>query len=90
MTKLIIAFYVITTSLALIFLKLGTTSGIQYNGVKYTASFVTGGAFSLDGVHPNGRGYALIANTFIDAINKTYGSTLPWVDINAYSGVTFP
>ncbi len=27
MTKLIIAFYVITTSLALIFLKLGTTSG---------------------------------------------------------------
>lgn len=70
--------------------ELGTTSGIQYNGVKYTASFVTGGAFSLDGVHPNGRGYALIANTFIDAINKTYGSTLPWVDINAYSGVTFP
>ena len=70
--------------------ELGTTSGIQYNGVKYTASFVTGGAFSLDGVHPNGRGYALIANTFIDAINKTYGSTLPWVDINAYSGVKFP
>ena len=70
--------------------ELGNASGIQYNGVKYTASFVTGGAFSLDGVHPNGRGYALIANTFIDAINKTYGSTLPWVDINAYSGVTFP
>lgn len=70
--------------------ELGRATGIQYNGVKYTASFVTGGAFSLDGVHPNGRGYALIANTFIDAINKTYGSTLPWVDINAYSGVTFP
>ena len=70
--------------------ELGTTSGIQYNGVKYTASFITGGTFSLDGVHPNGRGYAIIANTFIDAINKTYGSTLPWVDINAYSGVTFP
>ena len=70
--------------------ELATSSGIQYNGVKYSASFVTGGTFSLDGVHPNGRGYALIANTFIDAINKTYGSTLPWVDINAYSGVTFP
>lgn len=70
--------------------ELGRATGIQYNGVKYTASFITGGAFSLDGVHPNGRGYALIANTFIDAINKTYGSTLPWVDINAYSGVTFP
>lgn len=70
--------------------ELGTTSGIQYNGVKYTASFVTGGTFSLDGVHPNGRGYAIIANTFIKAINNTYFSTLPFVDINAYSGVTFP
>ena len=70
--------------------ELGTTSGIQYNGVKYTASFITGGTFSLDGVHPNGRGYAIIANTFIKAINNTYFSTLPFVDINAYSGVTFP
>ena len=70
--------------------ELATTSGIQYNGVKYTASFITGGTFSLDGVHPNGRGYAIIANTFIKAINNTYFSTLPFVDINAYSGVTFP
>ena len=70
--------------------ELATTSGIQYNGVRYTASFITGGAFSLDGVHPNGRGYAIIANTFIAAINNTYFSTLPYVDINAYSGVTFP
>jgi lysophospholipase L1-like esterase len=70
--------------------ELGTTSGIQYNGVKYTASFITGGTFSLDGVHPNGRGYAIIANTFISAINNTFYSTLPFVDINAYSGVTFP
>ncbi|MEZ7928017.1 SGNH/GDSL hydrolase family protein, partial [Cloacibacterium sp.] len=70
--------------------ELGNTSGIQYNGVKYTASFVTGGTFSLDGVHPNGRGYAIIANTFIAAINNTFYSTLPFVDINAYSGVTFP
>ena len=70
--------------------ELGTTSGIQYNGVKYTASFITGGTFSLDGVHPNGRGYAIIANTFIKAINNTYFSTLPFLDINAYSRVTFP
>lgn len=70
--------------------ELGKSSGIQYNGVKYTAAFVTGGAFSLDGVHPNGRGYAVIANTFIQAINAKFGSTLPLVDINSYSGVTFP
>lgn len=70
--------------------ELSSTSGIQYNGVKYTASFVTGGSFSLDGVHPTGRGYAIIANAFIDAINSKYQSTLPHVDVNKYSGVTIP
>ena len=54
--------------------ELSSQSGIQYNGVKYTATFVTGGAFSLDGVHLTGRGYAVIANEFIKAINKTYKS----------------
>lgn len=69
---------------------LNSNSGIVYNNVKYTATFVTGGAFSLDGVHPTGRGYAIIANYFVRAINQTYGSTLPEVDVNKYSGVTFP
>lgn len=70
--------------------ELNTVSGITYNGVRYSTSFITGGAFSLDGVHPNGRGYAIIANTFISAINNKYGSTLPFVDVNSYSGITFP
>jgi len=39
-----------------------------------TSSLVTGGAFSLDGVHPTARGYALIANEFLRAIDLTYGS----------------
>lgn len=70
--------------------ELSQKSGIQFNGVKYTATFVTGGTFSLDGVHLTGRGYALIANEFLKQINSTYGSTLPMVNINKYSGVTFP
>lgn len=70
--------------------ELSTASGIQHNGVKYTATFVTGGTFSLDGVHLTGRGYAVIANEFIKAINQQYGSNLPQVNANAYSGVTFP
>jgi lysophospholipase L1-like esterase len=49
-----------------------------------------GGTFSLDGVHLTGRGYAIIANEFIKAINKTYKSNLPEVNPNAYSGVSFP
>lgn len=69
--------------------QLASTSGILYNGVRYSASFVTGGSFSLDGVHPTGRGYALIANFFLEAINTKYGSTLPMVDVNSFSGIRF-
>lgn len=71
-------------------LELAKTSGIQFDGVKYTATFVTGGTFSLDGVHLTGRGYALIANEFIKSINAKYNSTLPLVNVNNYTGVTFP
>ncbi|CAD7804937.1 hypothetical protein CHRY9390_01295 [Chryseobacterium aquaeductus] len=70
--------------------ELNSKSGISWNGVKYTATFVTGGTFSLDGVHLTGRGYAIVANEFIKSINNKYKSTLPQVDPNKYSGVTFP
>lgn len=70
--------------------ELSKLSGIQYNGVRYTATFISGGTFSLDGVHLTGRGAAMIANEFIKAINNKYASTLPMVDVNHYSGVTFP
>lgn len=66
------------------------SSGMIFNGTAYTATFVSGGAFSLDGIHLTGRGYAVIANEFIKAINSTYGSTLRQVNPNRYSGVTFP
>ena len=53
-----------------------------------TSSLVTGGAFSLDGVHPTARGYALIANQFMKAIDATYGSNFETsgnlVDIGNY------
>lgn len=64
--------------------------GIAFNGVDYSPVFVSGGAFSLDGVHPNKRGYALIANQFIRAINDKYGSSIPIVDVNSYPGIVFP
>lgn len=53
-----------------------------------TSNLVTGGAFGLDGVHPNARGYALIANEFMKAIDATYGSNFQasgnLVDIGNY------
>lgn len=51
--------------------------GIVKNGYTLTSTYVTGGTFSLDGIHPSPRGYAFIANMFAEAINATYGSNLP-------------
>lgn len=70
--------------------QLASMSGLMYDGVRYTATFVSGGAFSLDGVHLTGRGYAVIANEFLRVINEKYGSTLPMVNPSSYSGVQFP
>jgi len=58
--------------------------GIRFGNFVMSSSFATGGAFSLDGVHPSARGYGLIANIFIDAINAQYGSTLRHVDLGVY------
>jgi hypothetical protein len=60
------------------------TGGISANNVTVTSGYVTGGGFSLDGVHPSPRGYALIANKFLEAINETYGSNFRGVNIGLY------
>lgn len=52
-------------------------TGVPFDEYTMNASLVFGGAFSLDGVHPTSRGYAFLANSFMDAINATYGSNLP-------------
>jgi hypothetical protein len=44
--------------------------GITLNNFTVTSNFVTGGGFSLDGVHPSPRGYALIANKFLKLLMK--------------------
>jgi len=62
-------------------------SGIAFDAGTLTSTFATGGAFSLDGVHPTPRGYAYLANQAIAAINETYGSTLPMVNVGDYGTV---
>jgi hypothetical protein len=65
-------------------------SGFIYNGVTVNAAFVSGGAYSLDGLNLTARGNALLANEFIKAINSTYQSSIPEVDAMKYPAVTFP
>ena len=59
----------------------------QADGSTVDATFATGGGFSLDGVHPSPRGYAIVANAFIAAINAKYGSNLPGVNPLDYTGL---
>ncbi len=72
------------------FMKTLTNTGLTFDGIEFTPKYIEGGVFSLDGVHPNGRGYAVIANEFIRVINNHYGSKLQPVVVGNYRGITFP
>lgn len=63
------------------------TEGVVVNGSFLTDTYATGGAFSLDGVHPSARGYAYLANVFITKINAKYGSNLPQVNPLDYTAL---
>lgn len=65
-------------------------SGFTYNGVTFSAQFVSGGAFSLDGIHLNAKGNALLANEFIRVMNQHFSATIPALNANAFDGVLFP
>lgn len=60
-------------------------TGVNFDEYSLNARLVFGGAFSLDGVHPTARGYAFLANKFLEAINETYGSNLPPVRAADYN-----
>ncbi|WP_298314369.1 G-D-S-L family lipolytic protein [uncultured Aquimarina sp.] len=62
--------------------------GIPFDGGVITSDFVTGGGFSLDGVHPTPRAHALVTNGILNAIEIAYGATLPSVNPGDYGTVT--
>jgi len=56
----------------------------------YTGKFVffdpANTAFSLDGVHPNNGGYALIANSFIQVMNAFPDIQIPLLNPDDFKG----
>ena len=69
-------------------------SGLRIEtGQLYTANYFSGSAtegtvlFSLDGVHPNARGYAVIANEVIKVINEFYNANLPLHNPSYFPGI---
>lgn len=65
-------------------------NGYSIAGEKYTADYISGGLFSLDGVHPSSRGYAIVANEFIKIMNSKYGMSVPYVDLSRIPGIPMP
>ncbi|NND62530.1 MAG: G-D-S-L family lipolytic protein [Flavobacteriaceae bacterium] len=55
-------------------LQQASTTGIQFDDFTMDTSLVFGGLVSLDGIHLTARGYALMANKFLEAIDAAYGS----------------
>jgi hypothetical protein len=61
------------------------------DGMGIAATFAPPfGIFSEDGVHPNNRGSAYIARIFIEAINDTFGATVPLPNLANYWGTKLP
>lgn len=63
-------------------------NGFRVGSTTYTSDFVTGGLFSLDGVHPNDLAHAVICNTLIDAVNAKWGATIPRLNVAQYATAT--
>lgn len=55
-------------------LEQASSTGIDYDNYNLNTDLVFGGLVSLDGIHLTAKGYALMANSFLEAIDATYGS----------------
>jgi lysophospholipase L1-like esterase len=56
--------------------------GYTADGKRLTTEFL-GGLFSLDGIHPTNTGYAIIANGFIQVMNRSWNTGIPLADVDA-------
>ena len=69
-----------------LFNSLASANGLSVNGINFSATYVSGNFFSLDGIHPTSQGYGIIANEFIKAINNKYSASIPLVDVSIIPG----
>jgi lysophospholipase L1-like esterase len=56
------------------------------DGISFSTAFVSGGLFSLDGVHPSNQAHAIIANEFIKAINTKWSASIPIINVATIPG----
>ncbi|MBI3006565.1 MAG: hypothetical protein HYY49_14310 [Ignavibacteriales bacterium] len=65
-------------------------NGKVVSGQIFTTAYVSGGIFTLDGVHPTSQAQGFIANEFVRAINSKWGASIPFVDILNLPGLPVP
>jgi lysophospholipase L1-like esterase len=53
------------------------TQGYDMRGETYTTDYISGGFFSIDGLHPSVIGHYAIALEFIGVINSSFGAAIP-------------
>jgi lysophospholipase L1-like esterase len=61
--------------------------GLVSDGILTSADYATGQAFSLDGARFTPKGYGLIANLVIDALNERYGGSVPHIRTDPLPGI---
>jgi len=66
----------------------GTDPGIMVDGVFLNPDFSPNGVFSTDGVHPNARGNAILANEFLRVIEAEFNAAIPKIDVTALPSVS--
>jgi lysophospholipase L1-like esterase len=64
--------------------------GLSFDDFSLTTSLVTGGLISLDGIHLTSRGYALMANKILEAMDNKFGSNFTEATNGLAKAVDFP
>ncbi|MGK7393934.1 MAG: hypothetical protein ACNS62_05160 [Candidatus Cyclobacteriaceae bacterium M3_2C_046] len=66
------------------------SQGKFYDGISVNSSFISGGVFSLDGIHLTPLGNAILANEIIKKINTSFDAAIPTLLVNQFQGVPLP
>ncbi|MCB2204251.1 hypothetical protein KQI65_05830 [bacterium] len=65
-------------------------NGYNVAGESYGTSYISGGLFSLDGLHLMPRGNAIVANEFIKAMNRDFGANIRYIPLYDLPGFPAP
>ncbi len=65
-------------------------NGGWIDGTYISGNYITGKVFSIDGIHLTPKGYTIVANVFIDAINAKFNSNIPRINSSQFIGEIFP